>query len=44
MFEKLTVKACNIVAKALTSVAEMATNSVSLYTQYEHEMPKCLRK
>ena len=44
MFEKLAVKTCNVVAKALTSVAEMATNSVSLYGQYEHEMPKSLKK
>ena len=44
MFDKLAVKVCNIVANTLTSVAEMATNSVSLFGQYEHEMPKTLKK
>lgn len=44
MRNKIVVKACEIVAKTLNSVAEMATNSVSLYSQYEHEMPKQLKK
>ena len=44
MFEKFAVKACNVVVKVLASVADMATNSVSLYGQYEHEMPKSLCK
>ncbi|MCI9448818.1 MAG: cyclic lactone autoinducer peptide [Clostridiales bacterium] len=44
MFDKIMTKVCDVIAKNLTSVATMATNTVSLYGQYEHEMPKNLKK
>jgi len=44
MLNKIKVAVCNVVANKLTTVAEMATNSVSLFSQYEHEMPKQLKK
>ena len=41
---KIMVKVCKTVTKALVSVANVATNTVSVFAQYEHEMPKCLKK
>lgn len=44
MFDTLMTSVCNAIASGLTSIANVATNSVSLFLQYEHEMPKCLKK
>lgn len=44
MFDTLMTSVCNAIANGLTSIANVATNSVSLFLQYEHEMPKCLKK
>jgi cyclic lactone autoinducer peptide len=44
MWANLMSMLCNALANGLASVANIATNSISLYGQYEHEMPKCLKK
>lgn len=44
MLDVLKTSVCNVIAKGLSSIAKVATNTVSVFLQYEHEMPKCLKK
>lgn len=44
MWENLMGMFCNIIANGLSSIASIATNSISVFGQYEHEMPECLKK
>lgn len=44
MWENLMGMFCNAIANGLSSIANIATNSISMFGQYEHEMPKNLRK
>ena len=44
MWENLMGMFCNIIANGLSSIANIATNSISVFGQYEHEMPECLKK
>ena len=44
MWENLMSALCSAIVSGLSSIANIATNSISLFGQYEHEMPKCLKK
>lgn len=44
MWENLMGMFCNAVVNGLSSIANIATNSISVFGQYEHEMPKNLKK
>ena len=44
MWENMMIIFCNAIANGLSSIANIATNSISVFGQYEYEMPKNLKK
>lgn len=44
MWENLMGMFCNAIVNGLSSIVNIATNSISVFGQYEQEMPKCLKK